>query len=314
MPGLNGIPALYENINTYNAQFKPSTVHARNTALTAYFERFFMQKVFSVYDIRLPDGWDKSYFLYVMFCIGFGLVLNTDRFGTIFQHGQLYGYNVYYRPNKAIVTNPLLKGSRNMVIDEDCGLIKLTPDYHGIYDTVSLYADMAALIMESFGVNAINAKFSYVFMSNNKTEAETFKKLYDRVASGEPASFIDRKLFDADGNPQWLLFDNNLKQNFIGLDLLECLNLIETKFNTAMGINNANTEKRERLTIAEVNVNNQEVNAMVDIILDTMKESFTKINKMFGLDLSIRKREQEGGDYGDLTVSDRTDRSRSESF
>ena len=313
MPGLNGIPALYENINTYNAQFKPSTVHARNTALTAYFERFFMQKVFSVYDIRLPDGWDKSYFLYVMFCIGFGLVLNTDKFGTIFQHGQLYGYNVYYRPNKAIVTNPLLKGSRNMVIDEDCGLIKLTPDYHGIYDTVSLYADMAALIMESFGVNAINAKFSYVFMSNNKTEAETFKKLYDRVASGEPASFIDKKLFDADGNPQWLLFDNNLKQNFIGLDLLECLNLIETKFNTAMGINNANTEKRERLTIAEVNVNNQEVNAMVDIILDTMKESFTKINKMFGLDLSIRKREQEGGDYGDLTVSDRTDRSRSES-
>lgn len=313
MPGLNGIPALYENINTYNAQFKPSTVHARNTALTAYFERFFMQKVFSVYDIRLPDGWDKSYFLYVMFCIGFGLVLNTDKFGTIFQHGQLYGYNVYYRPNKAIVTNPLLRGSRNLVIDEDCGLIKLTPDYHGVYDTVSLYADMAALIMESFGVNAINAKFSYVFMSNNKTEAETFKKLYDRVASGEPASFIDRKLFDADGNPQWLLFDNNLKQNFIGLDLLECLNLIETKFNTAMGINNANTEKRERLTIAEVNVNNQEVNALVDVILDTMKESFTKINKMFSLDLSIRKREQEGGDNGDLTVSDRTDRSRSDS-
>lgn len=311
MPGLNGIPALYENINTYNAQFKPSTVHAKNTALTAYFERFFMQKVFSVYDIQLSESWDKSYFLYVMFCIGFGLVLRTDKYGTIFQHGQLYGYNIYYRPNKAIVTNPLLKGSRNLIINEDCGLIKLTPDYHGIYDTVSLYADMAALIMESFGVNAINAKFSYVFMSNNKTEAESFKELYDRVASGEPAAFIDRKLFDPDGNPQWMMFNQNLKQNFIGLDLLECLNLIETKFNTAMGINNANTEKRERLTIAEVNVNNQEVNAMVDVILDTMNESFQKVNDMFGLDLSIRKRESEGGAAYDDAVNNRTDRSRS---
>ena len=306
MPGLNGIPALYDTINTYNAQFKPSTVHAKNTNLVWYFERFFMQKVFSVYDIRIPDTWDKSYFLYVMFCLGFGLVLNTDKYGTIFQHGQLYGYNIYYRPNKAIVTNPLLKGSRNLVINEDCGLIKLTPDYHGIYDTVSLYADMAALIMESFGVNAINAKFSYVFMSNNKTEAESFKKLYDNIASGEPASFIDRKLFDPDGNPQWLLFDNNLKQNFIGKDLLECLNIIETKFNTAMGINNANTEKRERLTIAEVNVNNQEVNAMVDVILETMRESFEKVNKMFSLDLSIAKRAPEGGVPDDDAVNTRT--------
>lgn len=305
---LNGIPALYDHKNLYNASFSPSTVHASNTGLSLYFQRYLLQKVFSVYEFDLPEDWDRSFFQYVMFCLGFGAVINTDKFGIIFQNAQLYGYNIYYRPTKAIITNPLLNGSRNLLIGEECEIIKLTPDYKGIYDTVLLYADMMAVLMESFGVNALNAKFSYVFAADNKAMAESMKKLYDQVASGQPSVVVDKNLFNEDNNPRWVLFDQNLKNNFIGKDIMECLDIIDNMFNTAMGINNANTDKRERLNTLEVTVNNQSTQALTDVILESMQESFEKVNNMFNLNLSVRKRyTMEGGLLDDDADAGRTD-------
>lgn len=299
MAGLNGIPALYDQKNVYNAQVNPSTVHASNTALSWFFYRYLMQKIFSVYEFQLPDEWDRDYFLYTIFTIGFGGVLNTDKYGTIFQHGTLSGYNIYYRPTVFLVSNPALKKQYRLQIGEQTELIKLTPDYMGAFDIVQLYGDMMAVVLESFGVNAINAKFSYVFMADNKNMAESMKKLYDQVASGQPAAFADRKLFDQEGNPRWMLFLNNLKQNYIGSDLLETLTQIENKFNTLIGIANANNEKRERMIVDEVNANNQDTRALCSVWLDSLRESFTKVNDMFNLNLSVKLREEAVNEYDD---------------
>lgn len=292
MDGLNGIPALYDHKNTYNARLNPGTVHASNTALSIFFYRYLMQKIFSVYEFNLPDAWDKDYFLYTLFTIGFGGVLNTDKYGVIYQHGTLSGYNIYYRPTRFLVANPALKKMYTLDIGKNTELIKLTPDYKGCFDVVQLYGDMMAVVLESFGVNAINAKFSYVFMADNKTMAESMKKLYDQVASGQPAAFVDKKLYDADGNPKWNLFLNNLKQNYIGLDLLQSLTEVENKFNTIVGINNSNQQKKERLIVDEVNANNQDTRALCNVWLDCLQESFRKVNDMFNLNLSVKLREE----------------------
>lgn len=309
MAGLNGIPVLYDQKNLYNSQVSPSTVHASNTALSWFFYRYLMQKIFSVYDFQLPEEWDRDYFLYTIFTIGFGGVLSTDKYGTIFQHGSLSGYNIYYRPTMFLVSNPALKKQYRLQIGEQTELIKLTPDYMGAFDIVQLYGDMMAVTLESFGVNAINAKFSYVFMAENKTMAESMKKLYDQVASGQPAAFADRKLFDQEGNPRWMLFLNNLKQNYIGADLLETLTEIENKFNTLIGIKNANNEKKERMIVDEVNANNQDTRALCSVWLDCLQESFEKVNDMFDLDLSVKLREEasDGNVISDGTVPLRPD-------
>ena len=67
MDGLNGIPILYDHKNIYNSRVSPSTVHAKNTALSWFFYRYLMQKIFSVYEFTIPDEWDKDYFLYTIF-------------------------------------------------------------------------------------------------------------------------------------------------------------------------------------------------------------------------------------------------------
>ena len=129
MDGLNGIPILYDHKNIYNSRVSPSTVHAKNTALSWFFYRYLMQKIFSVYEFDLPEEWDRDYFLYTIFTIGFGGVLATDKYGTIFQHGTLSGYNIYYRPTTFLVSNPALKKQYRLQIGEQTELIKLTPDY-----------------------------------------------------------------------------------------------------------------------------------------------------------------------------------------
>lgn len=293
----NVLPVLYDQKNLYNAQINPSTIHASNTALSGFFQRYLMLKLFSRYDFTLPEEWDQDYFRYVLFTIGFIGIMNTDKFGVICQHGTVSGYNIYYRPTRLLVANPALKKTYDLTINEDCSIIKLSPDWRGAYDLVQLYADQMAVCMESFGVNAINSKFAFVFAADNKNMAETMKKMFDQIGSGNPAAFVwDKQLFDDEGNPRWQLFTNNLKQNYVGNDLLQSLTTIEHKFNTLIGFNNANTEKKERMITDEVQANNEETKALCNLWLEEMQDSMKKANNMFGLNLSVKLREVKEND------------------
>lgn len=286
------IPVLYDYNNAYSSQIRPGVIHSRNAMLTRYFERILLQRLFSVYEWTLPDEWDRDYFLYVLWLRGYIAVLSTDKYGTICQQCTLSGYNIYYRPNKAIVSNPLLQ-TRTLTINEDCSIIKCAPDWRGAFDIISYYADLMSVIMEAFGINALNSKFSYVFASDNMNMAQSFKKMYDQIVSGMPAVAVDKKLFNEDGTPRWLLFDQNLKQNFIGKDLLECMSVIDNMFCTTIGLQNSNYEKRERLLVDEVNANNQQTKALASVWMETIRNGMEEANKMFGLNLSIKLKDVE---------------------
>ena len=150
-----------------------------------------------------------------------------------------------------------------------------------------------ALCMETAGVNLLNSKLSYVFAAGNKTQAEAFKKMYDQIASGQPAAFIGKELFNEDGSRNWDVFFQNLKQNYVAGDVLNDMAKIEQRFCTAIGIPNANTEKRERLITDEVQINNAETVSLVNLWLGTLREDLKRVNEMFGLSISVNYRYEE---------------------
>lgn len=304
MDGFNGIPALYDYDTGYNG-CRISTIHARNTALSLFFDRYLLQQLFSVYEFDLPEGWDPDYFRYTLFVMGYTIVFNTDKFGVINNHGCIYGRNVYYRPTMAIVSNPLIRKPLNMEINKNCALIKMAPDYRGAYDVVSTFSDLLAVIIESLGVNVINSKLSYVFAADNKGMAESMKNLYDNVAGGQPATVVGKNLFDADGNPRWLLFDQDVKNHFVGKELLECMQTVKAMFMSYIGINTVSFEKKERLTNQEVNANNEETQAICQVWLESMQESIDKVNDMFDLNIKVRLRKpQEVPNVSNTAISD----------
>lgn len=286
---MSDLPAYYDALNGYNATISPSTVHIKNTALARFFKRYLVQEAFSVFEWEMPEAWDRAYFLYVLYVIGFIGIVETPDFGVIPQHGTLGGRNVFYAPAWLLVSNPLLPelSRRELTIDRDCTVLRLQPDYMGLYDIVDYYGDLMALAAETCGVNLLNSKLSFVFAAENKAAAESFKKLYDDIASGNPAAFADKNLFDDEGKLKATLFNQDVGGNFIAGELLDTLRQIRCSFLTDIGIPNANTQKRERLITDEVNANNFETKAKCAVWLDELQKGCRKASRMFGIRLSV---------------------------
>lgn len=281
------IPYSAQYINESAAFTTPSTVHVRNTALSHFFRRYLMQRVLSVFEWKMPDTWCKDYFLFTLYGYGFISVVNTDRYGVIPQACGLKGLDVFYRPTNAVITNPLLRGILEPRIGSECVLLKIAPDYHGISDLVGYYGDMLALCAETIGVNLLNSHLATVFFSDDKTMAESFKKLYDQVSSGNPAAVVDKRLLTDEGHPRWETFTQNASQNFVADKVWMIMRKLQNAFDTEIGIPNTNTEKKERMLTDEVSANNVETFARSSMILEHLREGCAEVRKMFGVDLSV---------------------------
>lgn len=284
------IPAYFDYVNVVNSVIQPSTVHVHDTALARYFKRYLLMKAIAVFKWDLPENWNKDYFLYVLFCCGFISVVNTNKFGVIPQHCTLSGYGVFYQPTEAIISNPLLRGIRTLKIGVQTELIKLNHDYGSILDLINYYGDIMALSAETAGTNLLNCKLAYLFAAGSKAEGESFKKIYDRLASGEPVAVFDKGLLDENGKLSLQFFNQNLKNTYIVSDVLADLKKWEQQFLTAIGIPNANTDKRERLITDEVNANNIDTQTLCAQWLEELQEGCAKVNKMFNLDISVKLR------------------------
>lgn len=281
---------IYWNYNMVgNSVLQPSTVRIRGTELHRFFVRYLLQDAISVFKWEFPLEWDvfTNYFLYGIYSIGYMSILETNKFGVIPQVCGLAGYGICRQPVRTIISNPLINNTLDLVIDKNCVLMRLQPDYGGILDIVNYYADMLALSAEAAGINLLNTHVAYMFGAGNKNAAESIKKLYDRVAEGEPLVVADKALLDDEGELNLQLFQNDVSKTYIVDKLLLDMEKLTNMFRTSIGLNNANTEKRERLLVDEVNANNQAIYSKVELWLDQLKRSCEKVRNMFGINISV---------------------------
>lgn len=299
-----GMPVQYDYLNAYNAMQNPSTMHSSDTGLTAFFERYLLQRAISAFKWKMPKEWAENYVWYCLYCFGYFAIVNTNKFGVIPQGCTLKGYNVMYQPTNVVIANPLIRKTLEPKIDVDCVLIRLQPNYCGVMDLVSFYADMMSLTAQTAGVNIMDSKLAYVFGASNKAGAESFKKMFDAVASGEPAVFVDKQLMNEEGKPMWFPFANNLRANYIAGDLLQDLQEWENRFDTEIGIPHTNTQKKERLVTDEVNANAVQSYTRAEMWLNTLQEDCEKARNMFGIDLSVEWRVDPSQMGGENTPKD----------
>lgn len=281
----------YINGQTWDG-LDPSQVHVQNTLLFQYLQRHLLVKAVSVFKWTLPDHWQKTLFLYSLYCNGHVSIIETDRFGVLPQPCTLGGRGVQYEPTYAMIANPLLRGILQPRIGTQCAVVRLMPDYGGIMDIIRFYAREMAVTIEAFELNTLNSKLSYVFgipkdRGNAKASAETLKRLFDNIQSGVPASFVDSNLTTRDGKPTWTLFQQDVGRNFIAPQLQEVLRKIECEFAAAVGIPaDLSQNKKERTNTAEVSANNVETAVGPALWLENIQEGLDTANRMFGLNLS----------------------------
>lgn len=277
----------YQTANIIGSAIVPGAVNVLKNATAAYFAKYLLEKAIAVFKWELPKTWDKDYFLYSLYVNGFvGVFDSGAKYGIVPQWGTLNGYNIFYAPSKFVYSNPLL-GTGELVIHEECELIKLQGNYTGIWDMICYYAGKMALLAEAVDMNAINVKSSKLFFTKNKAAAETLKKLFDRVSSGNPCVVLDSDLLNDEGKLNWEWFNDNLGQNYIVDDLLIDLRKLENEFCTDLGIPNSNTEKRERMITDEVNSNNTETALRAELWLERVKDCVERVNTMFETQITV---------------------------
>lgn len=280
-------PYYFDEINQFESHIVPGTMQARDSALAMYYRRFLALRAFAILDFKnAPENWDLEYLKFTLMCWGAAAVFKTDKFGVIPQQCGYSGYNVFYRPTRAIVANPLFDRPYDLKIGEDCELIRLSPDWRGIAELIGHYADLMAMTVVNIVTNLYNCRVSYVFAGKTKAQGESFKAMFDKIAAGNPAVFIDKNLIGEDGNPSWLPFQQDLKSTYIIDELQKAERSMLTDFYSMIGIPNIPFEKGERLNVAESTINSYATECLMDLWKRTINQTLEKVNAMFGLNVS----------------------------
>lgn len=274
------LPFAYDTLNATDGPCMLSFVNIHNSNIALYFKRYLLQEALSVFDFALPPEWDADYFRLALLGMGFVAVFDSGEFGIIPQHCTLSGRNVFYRPARCIVANPLLPTVHDMRIGEQCTLIKLMPDYGNICDIVDNYGNMLALAYQTAAVNILNSKVSYVLPVADKADADTLKAALDEVNSGYPAVYVRKR--DGVSTDDFLKpFTQNVGQNFIAPEVLETMRTIRDMFLTDIGIPNMSTRKKERVNLDESGKNSVETECKARLWLAELETGFEAARAMF---------------------------------
>lgn len=299
------VPMNYEQINLQAGMYSPSPVKNRNNKSFDYFVRSLFQRATTVFEWELPEEWDgktKDFFLYCLFRFGYIVISDFEQFGLGFQPCGLSGYNFYYQPAKALVANPALNQSLELELGKDGQLLKLTPDYRGIWDILEFYAEKLSLLDNAVNMSLINNKYAFFLGARNKTAGMALKKMLDLVNKGEPAVVWDMKLLN-DPTDKEMPFQewkrDHLKDSYLTTDQLLDFHTILNDFDAEVGIPTVPYQKKERMVTDEANAKLADGKARSVTWFETIQGSINEIKQLYpDITLSCSMRYNTEGEPG----------------
>lgn len=298
-------PLNYSQLNNINGHYSPSMVKSYNNQTFAYWERSLFQRACSIMDFDLPEEWEggvRDFFYYCLFKFGYIGIFKDEKFGLAFQPGSPYGFDFYYQPTEFIVANPKL--SKRFKIGKDCEILKLTPDYMGIWDIILYTAEKLSALDSAINMSIITNKFPFFVNAKTKAMAESFKLMFDKAQRGEPLIIADNLVHDdtKDKTEPFTFWErNNLSANYLTTQQLQDFKILLQNFDSEIGIPTLPYQKAERFVTDEANMQKIDGCARSVVWKATLESSLKNINDLFGTDIKVRFRydpevmEMEGG-------------------
>lgn len=305
------LPLNYDQINIQAGMYSPSPVKNRNNKSFDYFVRCLFQRATTVFEWDIPKEWEgetKDFFLYCLFRFGYIAISDFKEFGLGFQPCGLSGYDFYYQPTEALIANPALPQSLRLKIHEQCELLKLTPDYRGIWDVLEYHAEKLSLLDNAINMSLINNKYAFFLGAKNKAAGQALKKMLDMINKGEPAVIWDMKLLN-DPTDKDVPFQEwkreHLKDSYLTTDQLQDFHTILNDFDAEIGIPTVPYQKKERMVTDEARSKQADGKARSITWYETIQSSIINIKKLYpDITLSCRMRYETEGEPGEEVQTD----------
>lgn len=294
------LPVNYEKINIANGLYTPSTNKSKNNRSYDFWSRAFFQRAAYPIKLTFSENLDNKAIDFIKFCLykfGYMLVSNLPEYGYIYQPCTLRGIDLYYQPTEATVSNPAFTTSRTFKIGTECEILKLTPDYMGIWDIIDYFAEKMSNLDNAINSSLINSKYPYILGAKNKAAKAALEKIMDLTNQGEAAIFYDSRIRN-DENPEdtpFQFLDLNVKDRYLTDKLLIDFETILREFDKEVGIPTVPYQKKERMVTSEAESTMVESQARINVWLDCLKESIKTIKKLYPdieLDATLRKEDE----------------------
>lgn len=188
-----------------------------------------------------------------------------------FDEYRIFGFNGY---NKTIKSEDVCRLKNNPVGCNDI-------------DTLMIYAKRINDIEQTQEVNLFQQNIPKIIATNRDgvlTAKNIIKKLRDfKLVIYTREKGINNQIKSDD------ILDTTAP--FLLDKLGDYENFYRNKVLSFLAINNANTDKKERLLVDEVNANNDLLNTMLDMMYECRKEFCVEVKDKFNIDIKVEKRE-----------------------
>lgn len=278
------VPYYYNEINVSAGTYNPSPVKSYNNKTFAFWQRSLIQRAMSVIEFDIPDEWNGSIRDFLYFCLfrfGYVVVSKDLEHGYFFQPASLKGFNFYYQPVTAIISNPSMQ--KEITLSKDGELLKLTPDFIGAWDIVSYFAEKLSTLDNAINMSLINNKFAFFLGAKNKNAASALKKMMDLVNKGQPMVVWDQKIMNDPNDKEFPFqeWQRDLKNSYITTDQLMDFQTILNNFDAEIGIPTIPYQKKERLVTSEADSRQIDSSARSLVWFDSLTNSIENIKELY---------------------------------
>ena len=199
--------------------------------------------------------------------------------------------DLYYIPEKVIITNPRFNRSYNLTPGQDCEIVyctSLDPYYWGrgsggLYSLISTTASLMADNYLSLNIAQKNLRLTNAFAADDQATKESLEEAMKVAYEGRPFLVVQKSLIDkletlpmaADGSNQVLI------------QMLDVHKYILSEFYAAIGLQEAQQMKRERLITAEVEDGAELPLFNIQDMIETITDGIERVNAMFGTEMNV---------------------------
>ena len=268
-----------------------------NRVLTHYFNEL-MLIAKSIYEwVNLPDNIDEKWIENYLFSEGKCLFFNDSLRGKMvtslapqsrFNH---YNEETLVRPHAIDYFGEVLENGK------DCVIIRNNDESIPTSLSIQLFAYKLAQVERTIHVN-IEAQKTPVIIECSEKERLSYQNLMKQRSDNEPMMFVTDKM-NTNG-----IKVHDLKAPMVFKELELQKHMIWNEAMTFLGLNNSNQDKKERLVVNEVESNNEQVEACLNTGLKTRQRACDEINRIFGTNISVRKRITEAPKLSDSEPSE----------
>lgn len=165
----------------------------------------------------------------------------------------------------------------------ECVEIRNNDDRIATRHTIMLYAARLAEVTRTIDVN-VHAQRTPVLVVGTDKQRNSLRQMYRQWKQNEPVIFGDAQITD---HPLTVL---KTDAPYITDKLMDYKHDLWNEVMTFLGLNNANTDKRERLVADEVSANDAQIEQSAQVMLKARERACEQINALFGTNISVRLR------------------------